>query len=187
MIQSTMQNKNKSNKGKTTRNCFGKKCGEWFLLCLSAVLIGALIGAVDALFGRILLEITDIRSRYTLYLLPFLAVAGVVIVFCYEKYGAGSQKGMGLVFDVGHGKADKIPLRLIPFVMIGTWMTHLFGGSAGREGVAVQIGATVSHWFGKHIPVKHASKTFFGNRYGGWFFWIVSDAVSSNLFLLWKF
>lgn len=155
-----MQNNKKSNSEKTIWNRYGKKCGEWGLLCLSVVLLGAGIGAIDALFGRILLVITDIRSRYTLYLLPFLAIAGVVIVFCYEKYGAGSQKGMGLVFDVGHGKADRIPLRLIPFVMIGTWMTHLFGGSAGREGVAVQIGATVSHWLGKHVPVKHASKIF---------------------------
>ena len=38
----------------------------------------------------------------------------------------------------------KIPLRLIPFVVGSTWITHLFGGSAGREGVAVQIGATFS-------------------------------------------
>lgn len=159
MIQNTMQNKKQGNI-KSEFGKYGKQSGEWFLLCLSSVLLGAGIGAIDALFGRVLLAITDIRSSYPLYLVPFLAIAGVIIVFCYEKYGAGSQKGMGLVFDVGHGKEEKIPLRLIPFVMIGTWMTHLFGGSAGREGVAVQIGATVSHWFGKHVPIKQASRLF---------------------------
>lgn len=159
MIQSTMQNK-KQEKIKSKFGRYGKQSGECFLLCLSSILLGAGIGAIDALFGRILLAITDIRGSYLLYFVPFLAIAGMIIVFCYEKYGAGSQKGMGLVFDVGHGKTEKIPLRLIPFVMIGTWMTHLFGGSAGREGVAVQIGATVSHWFGKHVPIKQDSRVF---------------------------
>lgn len=159
MIQNTMQNKKQGNI-KSEFGKYGKQSGEWFLLCLSSVLLGAGIGAIDALFGRVLLAITDIRGRYPLYFVPFLAIAGVIIVFCYEKYGAGSQKGMGLVFDVGHGKEGKIPFRLIPFVMIGTWMTHLFGGSAGREGVAVQIGATVSHWFGKHVPIKRSSRLF---------------------------
>lgn len=49
---------------------------------------------------------------------------------------------MTLVFETGQQKRKRIPLALIPLVMIGTWLTHLFGGSAGREGVAVQIGAT---------------------------------------------
>ena len=52
-------------------------------------------------------------------------------------------------FETGHKKEKGIPLALIPLVMIGTWLTHLFGGSAGREGVAVQIGATLSHYFYK--------------------------------------
>ena len=53
-----------------------------------------------------------------------------------------------------------IPLRLIPLVISGTWLTHLFGGSAGREGVAVQIGGTVSHFIGKRIPIKNAPHIF---------------------------
>ena len=52
-------------------------------------------------------------------------------------------------FEAGQQKTDAIPLLLIPLVMIGTWLTHLFGGSAGREGVAVQIGATLSHAIGR--------------------------------------
>ncbi len=67
---------------------------------------------------------------------------------------------MNLVFEVGHGDEAEIPFRLIPFVISGTWITHLFGGSAGREGVAVQIGATFSHFIGRHIPLKNASKIF---------------------------
>ena len=50
----------------------------------------------------------------------------------------------------------------IPLVMIGTWLTHLFGGSAGREGVAVQIGATLSHYFTKYFyfPTKTYWESF---------------------------
>ena len=67
---------------------------------------------------------------------------------------------MALIFEVGHGDEKKIPLRLIPFVVGSTWITHLFGGSAGREGVAVQIGATFSHWIGRHLPIKNAGPIF---------------------------
>ena len=42
----------------------------------------------------------------------------------------------------------------------GTWITHLFGGISGREGVAVQIGATFSHWVGRHLPIKNVSQIF---------------------------
>ena len=47
---------------------------------------------------------------------------------------------MKMVFHVGLGKNNKLPIRMVPLAVIGTWTTHLFGGSAGREGVAVQIG-----------------------------------------------
>lgn len=67
---------------------------------------------------------------------------------------------MNLVFEVGHGDEDVIPLRLIPFIISGTWITHLFGGSAGREGVAVQIGAAFSHWVGRKIPLKNSPHIF---------------------------
>ena len=58
---------------------------------------------------------------------------------------------MTLVFETGQKKREDIPLLLIPLVMSGTWITHLFGGSAGREGVAVQIGAVLSHVLGRRI------------------------------------
>lgn len=67
---------------------------------------------------------------------------------------------MSLVFDVGHGREDAISPRLVPLIMLSTWGTHLFGGSAGREGVAVQIGATVSHWIGRRLPFRNPGNTF---------------------------
>lgn len=130
------------------------------LLAFFSIPVGAAIGTIDAMFGRILLWITDLRNLYFFPLILFLPLGGIVIAYCYLHFGGKSSKGMNLVFEVGHGEEEIIPLKLIPFVMCGTWITHIFGGSAGREGVAVQIGATVSHWFGRHIPIKNAPNIF---------------------------
>ena len=116
---------------------------------IMAVIVGIIVGAIDALFGRVLIAISDFRTVYYQYLLPFLPIAGLVITAMYYAFSKLSLKGMKLVFEVGQQKTDSIPLLLIPLVMIGTWLTHLFGGSAGREGVAVQIGATLSHAIGR--------------------------------------
>ena len=130
------------------------------ILGVVGIPIGAVIGALDTLFGIVLLKITDIRNLHPMYFIPFLALSGIVIAYSYLKFGGKSNKGMNLIFEVGHGREEFIPLRLIPFIISGTWLTHLFGGSAGREGVAVQIGATFSHWAGKKLPIKNASNIF---------------------------
>lgn len=112
---------------------------------LDALLIGGIVGVIDTLFGRVLIGIGEVRTDYLLYLLPFLALAGILIIYLNRTYGGKSQKGMELLFEVGEGKEKDIPKRLIPLTILSTWMTHLFGGSAGREGVAVQLGGTVAH------------------------------------------
>ena len=72
----------------------------------------------------------------------------------YRQFSPLSQKGMTLVFEVGQKKRDSIPLPLIPLVILSTWITHLFGGSAGRESVAVQLGATLSNGVGRLFRIK---------------------------------
>ncbi len=122
--------------------------------------IGIIVGAICALFGRVLLAIGAFRDEHIILLLPFLALMGLAIVFAYRTWGKGTGRGMSLIFDVGHGREDAISPRLVPLVMLSTWGTHLFGGSAGREGVAVQIGATVSHWIGRRLPFRDPGNTF---------------------------
>ena len=129
------------------------------LLCLLAILTGAITGVITAGFGRILLEIGTLRTTHLLWFLPFLPLAGALMVWAYQKYGKESSQGMGLIFDAATGKADRIPLRLIPLLIGSTWLTHLCGGSAGREGVAVQLGATVAHWTGSRIPLLQRQKS----------------------------
>ena len=129
-------------------------------LIIAGIIIGLVVGIIDTIFGRGLLLIGDIRKEYLYYFVPFLALAGLLIVFIYQKFAGKTGKGMGLIFEVGHGTEKEIPLRLIPIVTVATWITHLFGGSAGREGVAVQLGATLSHRFNKHFNFPDKSKVF---------------------------
>lgn len=96
---------------------------------------------MDAVFGRVLLYLGAVRDAHTAWFLPFLGLIGALMAWAYKRYGAGCENGMGMVFEAGHAEREAIPLRLVPFVICATWLTHLFGGSAGREGVAVQLGA----------------------------------------------
>lgn len=124
----------------------------WVLL---AVLIGLIVGGLDAVFGRILLAVSSFRSDHFYYLIPFLALAGLATVYIYQRFGKRANKGMGLVFSIGQQSDETIPRRLIPIAMLTTWLTHLFGGSAGREGVAIQIGASVANYLGDLAKVKN--------------------------------
>ncbi len=125
---------------------------------LLAIVVGIIVGAIDALFGRVLLFITDFRTEHYKMLLPFLPIAGLLIIYMYNKCSKESLKGMSLVLETTQEKREGIPKALIPLVMIGTWITHLFGGSAGREGVAVQIGATLSHNISKKLNLPNNGK-----------------------------
>lgn len=125
---------------------------------LLAILTGVLVGIIDTVFGRVLLTISDFWTGHYLYLIPFLPFAGLLITWLYHHFSETSLKGMTLVFETGQKKREDIPLLLIPLVMSGTWITHLFGGSAGREGVAVQIGAALSHALGRRFHLQKDSR-----------------------------
>ncbi|MHC5268822.1 chloride channel protein [Enterococcus sp. LJL98] len=129
------------------------------LLFLS-VIVGGVVGSLDTIFGRVLLAFSHFRESHFLSLIWFLPVIGALFTYFLDKYGKNSQGGMGLFFLVGEEEEQTIPLRMIPFVVIGTWLTHLFGGSAGREGVAVQLGGTVAHRMGRLLRLQEMGNTF---------------------------
>ena len=113
------------------------------VLAVIAAGLGVLAGLLDAVFGRGILAVTALRERYPL-LLAGLPAAGLLIVFVYRKWGGDCGRGMGLVFDAVAGRRQGVPKRLIPLAIGATWVTHLFGGSVGREGVAVQVSASAA-------------------------------------------
>ena len=127
---------------------------------LLGIVIGAVVALIEVIFGKGLSFVTGIRNARPMAFLPFLALAGLAIVFCYQRWGRGSDKAMKLIFKTVFGENEDIPVRIIPFAIISTWISHLFGGSAGREGVAVQIGATLSYNLGKKIRIENPKEIF---------------------------
>ena len=115
---------------------------QW--IALGAV-VGACCGAASALFLWLLEEATGYRAGHEriVFLLP---VAGLVIGTLYARFGASIRAGNNLVIDTIHDDGPEIPFRMMPMVLAGTVLTHLFGGSAGREGTAVQMGASLADY-----------------------------------------
>ncbi|HFI0635409.1 TPA: chloride channel protein [Streptococcus suis] len=138
-----------------------------------SILIGLVAGLITTFFGKILLGVSDLRSEFFTYLIPFLPLAGLVIVFIYQKWGREVQAGMGLVFKAGQGENVHISPVLIPLIISTTWLSHLFGASVGREGVAVQLGASLSHWLQKqgftHLPKDMITKIGMAAGFAGLF------------------
>ena len=119
------------------------------ILAVLAILTGLVTGVICAVFGKGLLFIEEFRNNHLVLLLPFLAPAGFLLIKAYHKWGGQCYKGMGLVFETGTGKSEYLPRRFLPFAFLSTWLTHFFGGSSGREGVAVQIGASIGFNLGE--------------------------------------
>jgi H+/Cl- antiporter ClcA len=113
---------------------------EWLVL---GVLVGVACGVASAIFLFALDYATRFRDGHEsiVYALP---VAGLVVGALYDRFGKSIKGGNNLVIDTVHEDSPQIPLRMGPMVLAGTVLTHLFGGSAGREGTAVQMGASLA-------------------------------------------
>jgi len=117
---------------------YASALARWIVL---GAIVGAACGVGSALFLHALEYVTAFREsdERIVYALP---LAGLVLGAIYERWGRSIQRGNNLVLDTLHEGSAQIPLRMGPMVLIGTVLTHLFGGSAGREGTAVQMGAS---------------------------------------------
>lgn len=112
----------------------------------SSLFISILSGSASALFLISLNWVTNqrIQNPELIYGLPF---AGLLIGFFYKKYGAEIEKGNNLILEEIEKPQTRISFKMAPMVWAGTLLTHLFGGSAGREGTAVQMGASIADQF----------------------------------------
>jgi H+/Cl- antiporter ClcA len=127
---------------------------KWFLLC---VVIASAVGAANAFFLISLHYVTDIRTEH-LWIVGFLPVVGIAIVYIFRKWGADINSGNNLIITNIHKPKKVIPLKMAPFILFGTVFTHMFGGSAGREGTAIQIGAAISDQFTKLLKLTKANR-----------------------------
>ncbi|CAN5285406.1 voltage-gated chloride channel family protein [soil metagenome] len=114
-----------------------------------ALLVAAATGSATALFLWLLDAATHQRWEHPwlLYLLP---LAGIGIALVYHEMGKSAERGSNLVIDHIHEPGGGLPKRMAPLILLSTVVTHLFGGSAGREGTAVQMGGSIAsaigHW-----------------------------------------
>lgn len=113
---------------------------KWTLL---SAILGILIGCLSALFLKSLTAVTEFRQTH-LFIIFLLPIVGIIVTFFYKKYGQNSGKGNNLIIEQAQGGNERVPLRLIPLVFLGTILAHLFGASVGREGTAVQMGGAVA-------------------------------------------
>ena len=117
---------------------------KWMLFGGTA---GVIVGSVSACFARAIAMATDFRLTHP-YILFLLPLAGVFIVYFYTILGARTPKGTNLVLEAIHN-GQRVPFRMTPLIIVSTVVTHLFGGSAGREGAALQVGGSLGNALGR--------------------------------------
>jgi len=111
------------------------------------------VGSACALFLWSLDLATSSRFEHPwlLYGLPF---AGLLVALVYHRWGAEVEAGNNRIFDQINEADGGVPRRMAPMVLVATLLTHLCGGSAGREGTAVQMGGSLASGFGKLLRVN---------------------------------
>jgi len=111
-------------------------------LCISTI-IGTLVGTASAGFLQSLEWATNFRENH-LWLIALLPAAGFLIGLLYYYFGKDVEAGNNLLIDTIHEPKGIIPFKMAPFVYLGTIVTHFFGGSAGREGTALQMAGAIA-------------------------------------------
>ncbi len=111
------------------------------------------VGSASAFFLRALDAVTLVRfdKPWLLYLLP---AAGLCVGLLYQLYGKSAAAGNNLLIDEIHQPGAGVPRRMAPLILIGTLVTHLFGGSAGREGTALQMGGSIAAAFARFLKLE---------------------------------
>ncbi|PKH68758.1 chloride channel protein [Flavobacterium sp. ALD4] len=116
---------------------------KWLFIC---VLIGFLSGSASAFLLAALEWAAQYRGQHN-WVIWLLPIGGLLIGLGYHYYGKEVVKGNNLLLEEYENPQKTIPLKMAPLVLIGTIITHLFGGSVGREGTAVQMGGAIADQF----------------------------------------
>ncbi|WP_343614480.1 voltage-gated chloride channel family protein [Flavobacterium sp.] len=127
---------------------------KWILICL---LIGIFSGSASAFFLVSLEWVTQFRIAHD-WIIWLLPVGGFLVGLSYYYWGESVVKGNNLLLEEYENPKKVIPFKMAPLVFLGTLLTHLFGGSAGREGTAVQMGGAISDQFTKIFKLKNTER-----------------------------
>lgn len=113
-----------------------------------SLVIGACIGSASAGFLISLDWATNYREN-NLWIIAFLPIGGFIVGLLYHYLGKEVEAGNNLLIDTIHQPKQIIPFQMAPFVYVGTIITHILGGSAGREGTALQMAGAIADQFSK--------------------------------------
>ena len=125
---------------------------KWLVL---AVITGCIVGAASTLFSFTLKAVTSYRKAHE-WIFLLLPLSGLVIVFLYEKLGK-EDGGTNQVLSTVRSR-DDVPILSAPLIFITTALTHLAGGSAGREGAAIQLGGSIANQLGRWIHLDEEDR-----------------------------
>ncbi len=138
-----------------------------------SILSGLIVGLVATAFFFAMQSVTETRLAHP-WLILLLPAGGVLIVACYKVLHDEHDTGTNLVLSAIHS-GEEIPLRMAPLIFISTLITHLFGGSAGREGAALQLGGSIGNSLGRlfrfdekdqHIMIMSGMSAAFSALFG---------------------
>lgn len=127
---------------------------KWTLI---SVFIGVLVGSASAGFLQSLDWATQFRESH-LWIIAFLPIGGFGIGLMYHYYGKEVESGNNLLIDTIHEPQKTVPFIMAPLVYIGTIITHFLGGSAGREGTALQMAGAIADQFAKPFRLSIADR-----------------------------
>ena len=127
---------------------------KWIFIC---VLTGIFSGSASAFFLVALEWVTQFRehNNWIIWLLP---IGGLYIGWLYHQYGKTVVKGNNLLLEEYENPQKTIPFKMAPMVLASTLITHLFGGSAGREGTAVQMGGAIADQFTRILKLDDSDR-----------------------------
>ncbi len=111
------------------------------------------VGSACAFFLWSLDVVTKTRFEHP-WLLYFLPLAGLAVGLIYHYWGKPAEGGNNLILEQIHEPGGGVPRRMAPLILFSTVITHLFGGSAGREGTAVQMGGSIASGFGRAFQLE---------------------------------
>ena len=128
---------------------------RWIAL---GAIAGLFAGGCSYLFLEGLDRVTTFRldHMWLVYLLP---VAGLTVGLSYHYLGGRAAQGNALIIDQIHEPTAWLPRRMAPLVLLGTWVTHLFGGSGGREGTALQMTGSVTDVFSRAVRLAESDRS----------------------------
>lgn len=143
---------------------------KWLLISLVMGILGGIFGS---LFHKCLEIVTHTREENN-WIILFLPIAGIIITALYHPFQKNGVLNTNRILSSVEASED-IPLILSPLIFVGTLITHLFGGSAGREGAALQLGGSLGYNIGKlfklnkdelHLIVMAGMSSFFSAMFG---------------------